>query len=330
MEKKDVLAQTCTRFRKNLSLEHKRVFDEAYHQAISANVTVQQLVTSSIPYSSTITAIEQALQAVQSCIDTPDPQPVGLYWNPTIATLLTGFRQLLVTKVTPQTPQAKAKAKGKPKPIKPVVSDDSKRNQPKPQPAPTAIISSVATTSRSASRSPPRSPDYLPAEIQVAQPIDEVAIKAEIRKTLMKGGPYIKALRAACKSASCRFCSEVVHATPISRCLGHKPCTPCAWWPHVGPRLWYALKSAHDSGGRFMPRGSIKTREGQLTPLTPQPSSAKRAASPVDPIDSSRAKWDRDDASTCSDPPTRVAESWGDEDLHLSGMEDSSNDGSKE
>lgn len=50
----------------------------------------------------------------------------------------------------------------------------------------------------------------------------------------------------SCTSPSCKFCNAMYRQVHITRCVGHAPCHPTGFYPHVGKPLWNMLKTKHN------------------------------------------------------------------------------------
>lgn len=287
----EVIAKLNSSLRKKMSKELRERYDTTFKLAVSDHSTVQQLASGSIPVTSTLHAIEQGLQAVQSCLDDPEPQQVGLYWNPTIATLLMSHRAMVEAKApknahaakTPRPDGQKPFAATKGKNASRIDSPSKKSGKAAAKTKPASKVEEAPSSSR------PRSPDYLPAEILDVQPVDESFIRRDIEITIAGGGPYLRDLRMGCKSTTCEWCKQLVNHTPLTRCKGHKPCSKSGWWPHVGPNLWFKLSKAHQSGTPYRPRNTVKIPKGGLQPLVSY-TPGKRRHSDDQPLNEPLAK----------------------------------------
>lgn len=69
---------------------------------------------------------------------------------------------------------------------------------------------------------------------QLMQKVDEVKFSSAFHKHIKCGTP------------SCKFCTDLYKQVHITRCVGHSPCHPSGYYPHVGKPLWNMLKTKHN------------------------------------------------------------------------------------
>jgi hypothetical protein len=127
---------------------------------------------------------------------------------------------------------------------------------------------SIASTSRTAARSwctpdpdikarpSPGASRYAPASVpkrlnirreQTAPPpLDTDSIHKDVEQFYSTPRVLYSSSRVVtCRRTSCSICRHVFTHLNLTRCVGHKPCTPCGWFPHVTPMLWSGLKKVH-------------------------------------------------------------------------------------
>jgi hypothetical protein len=66
-----------------------------------------------------------------------------------------------------------------------------------------------------------------------------------------KGHPLSYFKHITCNSKSCEYCKDLFFNVDLSLCVGHTPCVPGRWYPHVGRALWTQLLKKHNSGQKY-------------------------------------------------------------------------------
>lgn len=298
-----VISGLCKSLTSQMTGPERKTFDEAYRNALSQKASTHDLTVGTIPILILISCIESGLNACQSVLDTPNPQPVGKYWNPTIASLLRALGQMsgvsgssrALRKDEPRTKGSRPLKtdQARPSDTVSVTSGAAGESPKKPNPS----YASVTKQAREAitADSPPRSPAYQPDESPKEQEspqsvsVDSCTIRRELSEFLSTyKGPYIRHLKAGCTRSECSFCREAVRNVAITRCSGHAPCHASGWYPHIGKLLWEILRRKHDKGQSFEPKKSpLKLKPDELEPLTygltvvDTRNSPKRKAEPI-------------------------------------------------
>lgn len=281
-----VLSSLCKSLTTHMTIQEKQVYDEAYRNAIVQKTSTHDLTLGCIPVLILISSIESGLNAVQSHLDKIQSQPVGKYWNPTIASLLRALGQMAnsglpesVSRIKPKPEKGKsAKVVTKAVPVGPVPLKESvsatpagegKSRKSKPSYSSIVKIPSIDASLDSEPRSPAYQPDEpCPSESQTGG-VDTCTIRRELSNFLESSkGPYVKHLSSACTRTECIFCRDAVRHVAVSRCVGHKLCHASGWYPHIGQMLWQILKRRHNKGLSFVPRSEpCKLKDGELEPL---------------------------------------------------------------
>lgn len=278
-----VISGLCKSLTSQMTSPERKTFDEAYRHALSHKASTHDLTLGTIPIMILISCIESGLNACQSVLDSPNPQPVGKYWNPTIAALLRALGQMAGVNQPSQATERKPKVTNKdsrpPRTVQARPSDSvsvtssTKGSQKVASPS----YASVTKHARAAVKedSPPRSPAYQPDESppkeqeSLKQSVDTCAIRRELSEFLHGfKGPYIRHLKTGCSRAECTFCRDAVRNVTITKCIGHAPCHASGWYPHVGKLLWEILRRKHDKGLPFEPKKTpLQIKSDELEPL---------------------------------------------------------------
>lgn len=298
-----VISGLCKSLTSPMTGPERKTFDEAYRNALSQKASTHDLTVGTIPILILISCIESGLNACQSLLDNPNPQPVGKYWNPTIASLLRALGQMSGSSShTRASKKDELRTKGsrpsktdqtRPSDTVSVVSGASKSSK-KPNPSYASVTKQAreAVTVDSPPRSPAYQPDESPPKEQESPPsvsVDSCAIRRELSEFLVNfKGPYIRHLKTGCTRAECSFCREAVRNVAITRCSGHAPCHASGWYPHIGKLLWEILRRKHDKGQSFEPKKTpLKLKPDELEPLmygltaVDTRNSPKRKAEPI-------------------------------------------------
>jgi hypothetical protein len=76
-------------------------------------------------------------------------------------------------------------------------------------------------------------------------------IYKDVISKFSKGHPLSYFKHITCNSKSCEYCKDLFFNVDLSLCVGHKPCVPGRWYPHVGRALWTQLLKKHNSGEKY-------------------------------------------------------------------------------
>lgn len=139
-------------------------------------------------------------------------------------------------------------------------------NKPTQGPSNSKVIS---TPEKKMTKSKPTAiPSGKPVQKVVPPPIGEEAEKiyTQVMTRLEKARhPLAHFKHITCSDNTCVYCKELILNVDLTLCVGHKPCVPGRWYPHVGQTLWNQLRKKHDSGQSYTYTG--KPRENAMPRL---------------------------------------------------------------
>lgn len=226
----------------------KNTFETVFRSNLVDRTSLKQLIAADIPISIYFTSLSMSLQAVQSLLDEPQSQPVGLYWNPVISATLSMASSLATGSVSiasttlagqkqksgcptkqPSAPEKKTKGKPKPKVVTPS------------QPSTSVVSSNKTDVSKSDDLAESISPDYngLSALLQSGSALYTQACHSHMK----------------CDKPLCEYCRSLFANVRITKCADFHPKSPACHaskcYPHVGASLWHRLRSSHVPGKIF-------------------------------------------------------------------------------
>jgi hypothetical protein len=171
-----------------------------------------------------------------------------------------------------------------------------------------AVPNQGPSTSKVTSKLKKKTPKSTTSAISTEQPVRQketppVGLEAEeiyrvILSRLGKKHPLSNFKHITCDSLTCSFCKDMFFATHLTKCVGHKPCVPGGWYPHVGVILWNQLKRYHDNGKEYVCNAQL--REHCMPSLNCAKSQISRTTSTINEVKAIAIENDQAEASTDS------------------------------
>lgn len=240
---------------KSMSNDVKRHFENTFKENLLQRISLKDFIDSNIPPSQYFNTLRHVLESTQNYLDNKNPQPVGLYWNPTIAATIdfsenlsrgcapTRSSKVPDTSITSkQVKQRDCKPK---KPDKPksssVTNNSSKEVKPKKLTPKQKGGTSTQDNPHSDQIEEPGEPDY------------------EGLTKLLNSGVQLYSqkchIHVSCTQPSCKFCISMFRYTRISACTVIHPNEPCChasgYYPHIGKQFWFSMRKSHVAGLPF-------------------------------------------------------------------------------